>query len=276
VLYTFIVYNTHTVNRDLTFIDGLIASGVEVFETGDASERLGLSSQATSNLLTRLVRQGLVDRVARGRFAIRPLGSLGTRAASEDVALAIGATFQDRPHRIAFRSALDHHGLLVYPAREIVVATNRSTSLSTISGRPTRIVIETSERLGTHAVDAGHGARVSSVERALLESAARPRLAGGIDAVASALSLADIDPHTLMQVAHDLGGRAGLHRLGSLAAVLEIDGLASALRPLTTGGRVIPLDPEYTDDGSPRAWRDEEWDVDWPYSVSELAAAARS
>lgn len=276
MLNTVYVYNTFMTIRALGLVDDLLSSGAEVFDTADVSARLNLSRQATSNLLTRLVRLGLIDRVARGRYAIRQLGSLGTRAASEDVALAVGAAFQSRPHRIAFRSALDHHGLLLYPAREIVVATDTSTSLSTISGRPARIVIETPERLGIGAVDAGHGARVSSVERALLESAARPRLAGGIDTVASALSLADVDPDTLMHIARELGARAGLHRLGSLAAVLEIDELASALRPLTAHGRVVPLDPEYAADALPGAWRHEEWGVDWPYPASELAAATWS
>ena len=262
--------------RDLVLVDGLLAAGSNIFETADVAARLNLSAQATSNLLTRLVRQGLVDRVARGRYAIRQLGTLGTRAASEDIALAVAAAFQGRPHRIAFRSALDHHGLLVYPSREVIVATDTSTSLSMISGRPTRIVIETSERLGIRAVAAGHGARVSSVERALLESAARPGLAGGIDAVASALSLADVDPDALMQLARELGLRAGLHRLGSLATVLQMEELASCLRPLTASGRVVSLDPEYPSDASPGAWRHAEWGVHWPYPASELLAATQN
>ena len=261
--------------RDLALVDDLFASGTDVFDSAYVSRRLAISAQGTSNLLTRLVRLGLIDRVARGRYAIRPLGSLGTRAASEDVALAVAAAFQERPHRIAFRSALDHHGLLVYPAREITVATDTSTSLSMISGRPARIVIETTERLEIASEGAGHGARVSSVERALLESAARPRLAGGIDAVATALSLVDADPHILMHLARELGLRAGLHRIGSLAVTLGVDGLASALRPLTAHGRVVALDPERARD-SPGSWRHHEWGVDWPYPTSELAASTSS
>jgi predicted transcriptional regulator of viral defense system len=110
-------------------------------------------------MLSRLVTHGLVDRVARGRYAIRPIGALGTRAASEDVALAVAAAFGRRPHRIAYRSALDHHGLIDHPSREIIVALDRSTSTKHVSGRRLRTVLESPHRIGIGTVPAGHGAQ---------------------------------------------------------------------------------------------------------------------
>ncbi|HEX5851549.1 MAG TPA: hypothetical protein VFY36_00505, partial [Solirubrobacteraceae bacterium] len=67
-------------------------------------QRLEMSEQSASNLMTRLVHAGFLDRVARGVFAPRPLGQLGTRAASQDIALAVAAVFADELHRLAFRS----------------------------------------------------------------------------------------------------------------------------------------------------------------------------
>lgn len=66
-----------------------------------------------------------------------------------------------------------------------------------------------------------------------------------------------------------------MHRIGSLAVTLGIDGLAPALRPLTATGRVVELDPEHARDTA-GGWRDHEWGVDWPYPASELAAATSS
>lgn len=262
--------------RNLELLNHLAAMGKDVFETKDVEALIHSSPQATSNLLTRLAHHGLVDRVARGRFALRPIGALGTRAASEDVALAVGAAFRGRNHRIAYRSALDHHGLLQHPSRQIIVATDTRRSLSAISGRPLRVVIEKPERLNLGAIDAGHGARVSSLERALLESAGRPELAGGIETVAAALSEAEVDVDILQQLADELGARPAFHRLGSIAEALEIEPVAARLEPISAWGRLIQLDPDFEineeDEGS---WRHNKWGVEWPFSVEELEETVR-
>jgi predicted transcriptional regulator of viral defense system len=83
---------------------------------------LDLTPQATSNLLSRLTRDGLVDRVAAGRYAIRQLGSFGTAAVWDDLGPAVAALFAPQPHRIGFLTALDHHGLLIRPVRPVQVA----------------------------------------------------------------------------------------------------------------------------------------------------------
>ena len=85
-----------TAPRYIELLDELAVEGKETFTTQDIEELGHLSPQAASNLLTRLVRRGLVDRVARGRYAMRPFGALGTRAAAEDIALAVGAVFADK------------------------------------------------------------------------------------------------------------------------------------------------------------------------------------
>jgi predicted transcriptional regulator of viral defense system len=252
-------------------LDDLAAEGKETFTTRDVEELGGLSPQAASNLLTRLVDHGLVDRVARGRYAMRPFGALGTRAAAEDVALAVGAAFAGKRHRIAYRSALDWHGLLDHPSRQIIVAVEKRPSLRELSGRPLRAVVERADRLDVGAVAAGHGARVSSVERTLIESAGRPALAGGIHVVAGALARARVDPDALVELARRLEARSALHRLGTIAETLELRPLAERLAPLSSVGRPIPLEPESDEDAD--GWRDERWGVEWPYAAEQLKEA---
>ena len=259
--------------RYIELLDELAMEGKETFTTQDVQQLGQLSTQAASNLLTRLVHQGLVDRVARGHYVMRPFGALGTRAAAEDITLAIGAVFAGKPHRIAYRSALDWHGLLEHPSRQIVIAADKRPGLRQLSGRALRVVLEQPDRIEIGAIEAGHGARVSSLERALVESAARPVLAGGIHVVASALARARANPDALEEVAQNLGARSALHRLGSIAGALEVRPYANRLEPLSSIGRPIPLDPEFADET--HGWRDEKWGVDWPFPAEELEEAVR-
>jgi predicted transcriptional regulator of viral defense system len=253
----------------LTLLDDLAADERTRLTTREVRERLHLSPQAASNALTRLVEAGFLDRVGRGVFAPRPLGQLGTRAASEDVALAVGAAFGGEAHRIAFRSALDHHGLLVHPGRTIQVALPRRVKTRQISGRRLRPVLEEASTISLGAEDAGHGAAVSSVARALLESADRADLADGWVTLATALERASLEADELIRLSAQLDAGVALRRLASLAEFQGRVDLVRALRPPSPKTRVVPLDPrEPADD----PWTDRLWRVRWPVSARHARA----
>ena len=67
----------------LQLLDHAAARGGQSLTAATVREQLGLSPQATSNALARAVRDGVLDRVSSGTYALRPIGMLGTRAASE-------------------------------------------------------------------------------------------------------------------------------------------------------------------------------------------------
>lgn len=245
----------------LQLLDDLAAAERGGITTAEVRERLGISEQSASNLMSRLVTAGFLDRVARGIFAARPLGQLGTRAASEDIAMAVGAAFSNEPHRIAFRSALDHHGLLVHPARTVQVAMPRRVKLHHISGRRLQPVHESQDTIAIGSEDVGYGASVSGIERALLESARRPTLAGGWTTIVGALASASIDPEKLTELARQLHAEIALRRIGSLAEAQRLDDLADSLPSPPPGARVIPLDPQAPPE---EPWTDARWRVRWP------------
>lgn len=245
----------------LQLLDDLAADERGAITTAEVRERLGISEQSASNLMSRLVKAGFLDRVTRGIFAPRPFGQLGTRAASQDIALAVGAAFSKEPHRIAFRSALDHHGLLIHPARTVQVAMPRRVKLHHISGRRLQPVHETPDTIDIGSEDAGHGACVSSIERALLESAARPTLAGGWTTIADTLTDAQIDPEKLTMLAERLNAQVAVRRIGSLAEAQGLDTLAQSLPAPPPGARVIALDPQAPPEDP---WTDTHWRVRWP------------
>jgi len=253
----------------LQLLDDKLAAGHTRLTMREVRERLGLSPQAASNLLTRWRDAGLVDRVAPGHYAIRQLGLLGTRAASEDVALAVGAFFAGEPHRIAYRSALDRHGLLTHPARTIQVACQREVTVKQLSGRPLRTIVEPGATILVGAEEAGHGAQVSGVERSLLDGAARMDLIGGANLLAEALSAAQPDPAVLQRLAQEIRAAAALRRIGSMADQLPVPSLANQLHSLTPPTGDIPLEPRAPAGGE--RFRDRRWRVVWAQAPSVIA-----
>jgi len=181
---------------------------------------------------------------------------------------AVAAGFFKTAHRVAYRSALDYLELLVHPSRAIQVALTKPTRSERLSDRPLITVIEPEEAVSVGAEQHGE-AFVSNLERALLDAAARPELAGGIAILAEALSAAAarVDPDRLMDYARRLHWGAALRRIGSIADALGLPGLAGKLTPLVPPTSDLDLEP-----GSHgAAWRDAKWRVRWDQAPEQLS-----
>ena len=256
--------------QSLTLANELVAEGRLTFTFDELVKRLCISKTATANLLKRMEKSGLIHRVRRGHYVVRQLGMLGTPAAAEDFALTVGAALHSIPHRIAYRSALYEHDLVVHPSWSIQVATSRRVRTDTLSGQPLKVVVESLERLGIGRMPWG-ASYISDHHRALLDAAHRPRLAGGIEVLSEAYTAAasELNGDTLMSYAHQLGWAAAIRRLGSLADALALEPVHSSLRPIAPMTADLDLEPG-TDD--PTVWRDSKWRVRWSRSVDELLA----
>jgi predicted transcriptional regulator of viral defense system len=255
--------------RQLDLVNTLVAEGRPEFSFQDALGVTGASPTATANTLNRLTQRGLVDRVARGHYAVRPLGSLGTSAISEDLALAVGAAFEGRLHRIAYRSALSDLGLLTHPVRTVFVACERQVRFSAASGRPLRVVIERQKTIHVEAERVGRSWR-STLDRALFECAMRIDLAGGVERLAEALASgardADVDRIAALAQLYGARGASAERRLASLAHELD---LPLKLDPrVNTNQSVIRLDPR----DKRNVWTDSEFKVMWNISAEEMQA----
>lgn len=248
--------------RAIDLLDSRLAIGRGTLSSRELREELGISPQAASNQLARLRSMGLVDRVAPGRYAIRQIGLMGTRASSEDVALAVAALVGDRSHRIAYHSALDYHGLLTRPVRTVQVASPHHFASTAVSGLPLRVVHEPSETVGVGSQPAGHGASVSTLERALLDAASRPDLVGGYFPLAEALTASQPDPERLVELGACLSRSPALRRIGSIADQLELPDLAGALDSWDPPDFDLELDPQLKHLGT--AYRDRKWRIRWP------------
>lgn len=256
----------HESTLGLQLLDSLAAEGRHSVSSGDVRRRLGLGPEAASNLLTRLVRDGFAERVRRGEYILHPLGELGVSAVAGDrLGEAVVAAVGDRDHRLCYRTALYEHGLLTRPGRAIQVAVDRRLRVGLIGGRPLESIIENPERM-IEGVEALGPARISTVERSLLESAEVPRRVGGIATVAEALATAELSASDLRTLAGRLDLMVGLRRLASLDDALELQRLAGIDLPARTG-RALALDPT---DPRPGGWLDERLGVLWPGEPSEL------
>ncbi|MEX2274041.1 MAG: MarR family transcriptional regulator [Actinomycetota bacterium] len=262
-------------NKGLKLLDQLVAAGKASVSPAWIVAETGMSPQAAFNMLTRLCRQGLLDRVGQGHYAIRQLGVLGTAASSEDLALAVGALFDGRPHRIAFRSALDHWDVLSHPWNTVQVASPLRLGHRTVSGRPLQQIRESTETVGIGAISEHGGAWVSDLERAILDCAARPRLAGGIDPLGQALASGEnIDFERLQDYVRDLDAGPAARRIGSVGAALGLEAITEAMEPFAPIGSgdidLVPSPDELTpQEAAP--YRDRTWHVRWGLLPDELA-----
>lgn len=90
-------------------------------------------------------------------------------------------------------------------------------------------------------MQAGHGAYVSSVERSLLDGAARMDFIGGANVLAEALNAAQPTPAVLQHLAREIGAAPALRQIGSLVNQLLIPELVNRLEPLAIDAVADPI-----------------------------------
>lgn len=259
--------------RQLELINSLVAEGRREFTFEEAVAALQVSPSAAANVLRRLQDKGLIDRVTQGVYAIRPLGSLGTSAVTDDLPLAVGAAFRGLDHRIGYLTALSEHGYLSHPVRTIYIACTRQVRIEKVSRRPLQVVIEKPSTIHLSAEKVGLSWR-STVERALLECALRLDLVGSVERLAEALAQAaeDVSTKRIHRLATALGpkGLAAERRLASLSQALEL--------PLDIDPRLTPRRPFIQLDPSDnrQEWLDERYRVAWNVDVDELRSVVSS
>lgn len=252
--------------RQLGFIDELLAQGRQEFTFRAAQEMLNTSASATANVLHSLREKGLVDRLSRGHYAIRPLGSLGTSAVTDNLAGSVAAIFDGVDHRIGYLSALGELSLVTHPVRTVQVACTRQVRISTVGKRPLQTIIERPQTIHLETDRVG-GSPMSNLHRAVFESALRVDLVGGSQILAEALGngYRDLDLDAIERLVRAFGarGRAAERRLASIAKALgvpvQLDPAVGPRQPL------IRLDPRDDHD----EWIDRHFRVAWNISPDE-------
>jgi predicted transcriptional regulator of viral defense system len=216
-----------------------------VIEVTDVADAVGVSREYARTLVWRLERKGWLQRLTRGRY--EPLlGASGGWPAPDPWAALDGWV---RPYYISFASAAYELGLTPDRPGEVQVATVTGAALTPGMAemgvrlvRLRRFVLEGSEKLDLH----GHGVRIATTGRCLLDCATHLDLAGGALGLARMLVRADgrVDWAWLTRVAGRFPrGVGAMRRLGALLEILDLEIPAPLLKSVVgPHGRPIPLD----------------------------------
>jgi predicted transcriptional regulator of viral defense system len=250
-----------------------------VFTLGEAQDLLGASSQVTSNLLSRLLRQGWIVRVRRGVYEIAPIWADGVSFATDRFA-GLGQSLV-LPYYIGYSSALELYGWLQHPVigHLWVAVPHKRRTLRTPRDRVIWVVT-TPERFqwGTRIHWIGSASViVSDPERTVLDCLHLPRHAGGVTEVAASLARAwpTLDQGRLLSHVDRMAILSVTRRLGALVEALDLPGSHEFAARLPHGrwrGRPVSLDPTLPPGGE----IDHRWGVRMNVSIDELAAVGRT
>lgn len=204
---------------------------------------------AVRQLLTGMVRRGLLMRVKEGLYYIVPY-----EQPAEDFMpnwhLLGHYLAGEIPYYIGYGSALQLRGLNVQPVLEehIVVAKQVKPSIWEVKGVPFRFIYHNPKHFFGFArawVDDHHRVQCSDLEKTLVDCLFRPQYAGGITEVVRAIhkSRQEIDQERLFAYVQRFGSQAVAKRLGFLLELLEVEGaILSKLYEARTSSPA-PLDP---------------------------------
>jgi len=162
--------------------------------------------------------------------------------------------------------------LLTHPVRTLFVACTQQVRYSAVGRRRLRVVLERPDTIHMEA-DLVERSWISTLNRALFESAMRLDLTGGVNRLAEAVAAGarEADPHRIAALADAFGPKAAAaqRRLASLTRTLELPLDLSA----TVDKRqpVIRMDPR----DEHVAWFDPELRVAWNETPDELRAVTR-
>ena len=250
-----------------------------IFTLGEAQTLLGASSQVTSNLLSRLVRQGWIVRVRRGVYEVAPIWA--TRESFVADRFAGLSLSLDPPYYVGYRSALELYGWLQHPVvgRLWVAVPQPRRLLRTPRDRVVWVVTKP-DRFEWGVQDKWIGSAkvpVSDPERTFLDCLHLPRHAGGISEVAAAFVRAwpTLDQDRLISHADRLGNASVNRRLGALTQALDLDEadrLVGRLPHRRWRGRPVSLDPSLPAGGE----IDRRWGVRMNVPPDELFMVGRT
>lgn len=235
--------------------------GAYAFNPAEFRRLFDLRSSRAYQVLHRLETQGVIRRLAQGRYVVVGLGEAD--AMGEPFFLG---TRLVEPSYASFWSALHFYGWTEQAPRVIFLANTRGSGRRRVRPyefwlvkfRPSRFFGYVLARRGVHEFP------IAEPEKALLDSLFLPSYAGGMDEVAKALGEASgtLDRERLESYARAMGSRSLASRLGHL---LERTGVPSTALLGAASAVYVKLDPS----GPRRGRCDARWKV-----IDNLGAVA--
>lgn len=205
---------------------------------------------------------GLLAEVENGKYLV--LGFEPERVLSNPLFIASQLA---TPGYVSFWSALHYYGFTEQAPLTVFVATTRKKQPVTFRDQRFRfITVQPRKLFGYRRELVGSlPALIADEAKAIVDSLAEPRYAGGVAEVAKALqaALAEVDVATLVEYANRMGDKSLGSRLGYLLARLG--------RPLADGSLIHSASPVRLDPSRPANGRlDSRWRINANLADAEL------
>ncbi len=228
----------------------------DCFDYSEARKALPNSSEsALKELLSDMVRRGLLMRLKRGLYCLIPYEQDPVTFMPDWHLLAEPLT-KGTDHYIGYYSALQIHNLITQPSlkEQIVVAKQLRPTQIEIKGVTFQFIYHNSEHFfGAKKIwiDSYHKVLCSDLEKTFIDCLFKPDYAGGIVEIARALYISKdkIKFNKLLEYAEKFNSQAVIKRLGFLLEILDINtDIIEKLQESKTASYVV-LDTELPKQG---------------------------
>lgn len=185
--------------------------------TADQAYKAWGAGAATKMLLSRMEKNGWIERIERGKYMILPLGTKKGKYTLHE--FVIGSMLV-RPAVIAYWSALHHHGLTEQAPRTVFIQTTsrKGCSMKEVFGLEYQIIrIRPYKLFGSKKIILDETeVLVTDPEKTIIDCLDRPDLCGGVVEVAKAISSGSPNMKKLADYASRIGNTGVGRRLGFL------------------------------------------------------------
>ena len=222
-----------------------------VFETGELESALPESSRgAIRDLLSSMVKRGLLMRIKRGLYHIIPYESESESYLPDWHLLAEPLT-RGGEHYIGYYSGLQIHNLITQPSlkEQIVVSRQMKPSKMTIRETTFQFIYHNPKRFfgGKEIwINSFDKVKCSDLEKTIIDCLYKPEYAGGITEIAKAIYMAreKLDLLKLLSYLERFKSQAVIKRLGYLLELMQIPTDATEILHSRRTASYVILDTE--------------------------------
>jgi len=233
-----------------------------IFRIRDAGRILDKDEKSAADLLSKLVRRGIVSRLKAGLFMIVPLEA--EKNYIENRYIIAGEIIRPNRYYISHASAMAIHGLTTQPVLNVQISSAVRKREIVISGIKFSFCrIKPSDYFGIEEkwVTKQEKVSVSDLERTVVDCLARPQLCGGVPEAAKGIWSAKekINYMKLLKYVKKTGIKAVAKRLGFILQLLELSDkktLAELKKYSRSSEAYVLFDPTLKNTGKYlREWR---------------------
>jgi predicted transcriptional regulator of viral defense system len=247
----------------------LLKRGSIIARAEDLSSALGVSQAWAKNILSKLAKNGVAQRVGRGKYAVIPADILyGRKSYVADPLVLVNDLLKGTEYYVAYYSAAHVHGLTEQmPFKSTVVVLKQMRPLRVGNIFVSFVNLKKSRLFGFEEIrylDAT--LKVSDLEKTLVDCVDRPELCGGVPEVVRIMSNAfeteRVSLQKLVSYVKRFGSHAVAQRVGFILEYVqekrkvrvEPEIIEDLLR--LTGSKIYPLDVKSSKSGETlRKWK---------------------